>query len=68
VKSDTVIVGGGAGGLAAALTLKSLRPELRVLLIRKGRSQTISCSFPFVANADEMLKNAGVDLVVDEVV
>jgi len=68
VKYDTIVVGGGAGGLAAALTLKSLRPEFSGLLIRKGRSQTISCSFPFVANADEMLKNAGVDLVVDEVV
>jgi len=68
VKYDTIVVGGGAGGLAAALTLKSLRPELGVLLIRKARSQTISCSLPFVANADEMLKSAGVDLVVDEVV
>jgi len=68
VKYDTIVVGGGAGGLAAALTLKSLRPEFSGLLIRKGRSQTISCSFPFVANTDEMLKSAGIDLVVDEVV
>ena len=68
MKYDTIVVGGGAGGLAAALTLKSLRPEFSGLLIRKGRSQTISCSFPFVANTDEMLKNAGIDLVVDEVV
>jgi len=68
VKYDVIVVGGGAGGIAAALTLKALRPELKVLLIRKGKGQTISCSFPFVVNADTMLGEAGVELVIDEVV
>lgn len=64
---DVIIIGGGAGGVATALTLKALRPKLDVLLIRKGRAQAISCSFPFVMDADSALKNAGVELSVDEV-
>ncbi|MCC6065293.1 MAG: FAD-dependent oxidoreductase, partial [Thermofilum sp.] len=78
MKYDVVVVGGGAGGLAVALALRSLRPDLRVLIVRRTRLQPIPCSVPYITETvgsvdgclipDAMVKSAGVDLVVDEVV
>jgi NADPH-dependent 2,4-dienoyl-CoA reductase/sulfur reductase-like enzyme len=75
---DVIIVGGGAGGLATALALKSLRPDLNVLIIRRTKLQVIPCAVPYITNTvgsvegiqipDSTVKNAGVDLIIDEVV
>ena len=64
--------------MAAALALKSLRPDLRVLILRRTRMQPIPCSVPYITETigsldgclipDAIVKNAGIDLVVDEVV
>jgi len=73
-----VIVGGGAGGLATALALRALRPDLRVLVVRRTAKQPIPCSVPYIVETigsvdgclipDAMLASAGVELAVDEVV
>ena len=64
--------------MATSLTLKSLRPDLRVLILRRTKMQPIPCSVPYITETigsvdgclipDAIVKNAGIDLVVDEVV
>ncbi|MEZ0345900.1 MAG: FAD-dependent oxidoreductase [Infirmifilum sp.] len=75
---DVIIVGGGAGGLAVALTLKSLRPDMNILIIRRTKLQPVPCSVPYIIDTinsvegclipDAMVTSSGIELVVDEVV
>jgi NADH oxidase (H2O2-forming) len=74
---DVVIVGGGAGGYAAALTLRQANPDISVLLIRREEFALIPCAIPYLCATiescnkdllpDVSLRNAGVDILVDEV-
>ena len=44
---DVVVVGAGPAGLAAAIRLKQLNPELGVVVVEKApRSAPISCLAP----------------------
>ncbi|MGB9708674.1 FAD-dependent oxidoreductase [Infirmifilum uzonense] len=75
---DVVIVGGGAGGLATALALKTLRSDLKVLVIRRTKSQPVPCSVPYIVETigslegclipDSILTSSGAELLIDEVV
>ncbi|MEM1509567.1 MAG: FAD-dependent oxidoreductase [Thermofilaceae archaeon] len=77
-KFDVVVVGGGAGGLAVALALKSLRPNFKVLVVRRTKAQPIPCSVPYIVEtigstdgcliSDTVLTGASVELAIDELV
>ncbi|RLI23901.1 pyridine nucleotide-disulfide oxidoreductase [Candidatus Bathyarchaeota archaeon] len=77
-KFDVVIVGGGAGGYTAALTVKKLYPDISVLLVRKDSYALIPCAIPYLCATieacnrnllpDAPLKKAGVEILIDEVV
>jgi NADPH-dependent 2,4-dienoyl-CoA reductase/sulfur reductase-like enzyme len=76
-KSDVVVLGGGAGGYTAALTVRQVHPDTSVLLIRQEEFALIPCAIPYLCATiescnrnllpDASLKNAGVDILVDEV-
>lgn len=76
-KFDVVVVGGGAGGYTAALTVRQAHPDTSVLLIRQEELALIPCAIPYLCATiescnrnllpDASLKNAGVDILVDEV-
>jgi len=74
---DVIIIGGSAAGYTAALTLKTLRNDLDVLLVRVDEKAQVPCAIPYLAATletcdknilpDEPLKKLGVEIVVDEV-
>jgi NADPH-dependent 2,4-dienoyl-CoA reductase/sulfur reductase-like enzyme len=75
---DIVIVGGGAGGLAAAFAAKRLYREKSILMITRESKAVIPCAIPYVPHLIESCDKAllpydslaklGVDIVADEVV
>jgi len=46
---DVVVVGAGPAGLAAAIRLKQLNPDVSVVVVEKG-SEDSSCSQSFISN------------------
>ncbi len=77
-KTDVLVIGGGASGLQAAITIKTTYPEKEVLLIRKEEQVLIPCGIPYLFGTledssknilpDKLLTNVGVEIVIDELV
>ena len=75
---DAVIIGGGPGGLTAAIAARKSYPDKSILLIRKDTIALIPCGIPYMFHAlakpeddiipDAALAKNNIDLVVDEAV
>lgn len=77
-RTDVLIIGGSAAGLAAGLAAKAHYPEKSVTLIRKEDKVAVPCGIPYIFGTledtyqdtlpDAGLIKSGVDIVVDEVI
>jgi NADPH-dependent 2,4-dienoyl-CoA reductase/sulfur reductase-like enzyme len=75
---DVVIVGGGPGGFASALSAKNTYPDRKILLIKKDAITMIPCGIPYIFHSlekiednilpDDGLKKNGIEVLVDEVI
>lgn len=78
IKTDVLVVGGSAGGILTATTVKKVYCDKKVLLVRKNKTVMVPCGIPYVFGTlkdtsknripDAMLTNAGVELLVDEII
>lgn len=76
--ADVLVIGGSAGGILTATTAKKVYTDKKVVLVRKSKTVMVPCGIPYIFGTlkdaaknripDAMLMNAGVELVVDEVV
>ncbi|HOZ49787.1 MAG TPA: FAD-dependent oxidoreductase [Candidatus Hydrogenedentes bacterium] len=74
---DTLVIGGSAAGLTAAITARRHYPEKNVLLIRKEEQVLIPCGIPYIFGTvgspennlipDTALTQNKIDLLIDEV-
>jgi len=77
-KSDIIIIGGGPGGITAALETRKKYPDKKITLIRKTKKSPIPCGIPYTFNSldsidkniipDEKLTDNNIDLIIDEVI
>lgn len=77
MKTDVLVIGGSAAGLAAGMTAKGFRPDKSVTLIRKEEKVMIPCGIPYIFGTvgtsdknilpDAGLLQLGVEIKVDEV-
>jgi Uncharacterized NAD(FAD)-dependent dehydrogenases len=77
-KFDSVVIGGSAAGLTAAITARRHYPEKTVLEIRKEEQVLIPCGIPYIFGTlgscqmnlipDTALEKNQCELLVDEVV
>jgi NADH oxidase (H2O2-forming) len=77
-KTNVLVIGGSAAGVVASTVGKTFHPNKDVLLVRKEKKVLVPCGIPYIFGslessdqnviADAMLSQAGVRLLVDEVV
>jgi NADH oxidase (H2O2-forming) len=77
MKTDILIVGGSAAGLAGAITARRFYPELKITVARREEKVLVPCGIPYIfgtldsveANVipDGLLEKNRLDLIVDEI-
>ncbi|WP_027307395.1 FAD-dependent oxidoreductase [Caloramator sp. ALD01] len=77
INADILVIGGSAGGILTATTSRRMYPDKKVVMVRKNKSVMVPCGIPYIFGTlndtaknripDEMVKNAGVELIIDEV-
>ncbi len=63
IKTDVAIIGGSAGGLMAAITLKKRNPEKKVTVIRNVVKTPVPCGIPYIYG---LLKDVEKDIIPDK--
>ncbi len=76
-KTEILIVGGSAAGIAAAISARRYYPEKKITVIRKNEKVMIPCGIPYIFGTlgdidkniipDTVLTTKNVDLLIDEV-
>jgi NADPH-dependent 2,4-dienoyl-CoA reductase/sulfur reductase-like enzyme len=75
---DLIVIGAGPGGITCARFTRKLNPNWRILVIREQKESVIPCALPYaldgtiktddyIKSDEKLLKNAKIDLVIDEV-
>jgi len=77
MKTNVLIIGGSAAGLAAAITARRFHPELTITVVRREEKALVPCGIPYIFGTlgsvdedvipDQVLKKHELDLLVDEV-
>jgi len=75
-KINVLVIGGGASGLQAAISVKTTHPEKSVVLIRKEEKMLVPCGIPYIFGSlqesdknilpDKLLTNVGVEIRIAE--
>ena len=76
--TDVLIIGGGPGGIVAALTARKYNPDKKITLVRDKLKNIVPCGIPYVFNrlksvdenliSDDGLKKNKIDLVINKAV
>jgi len=77
MKTDVLIIGGSAAGLAGAITARRFYPDLKIMVVRREQAAVVPCGIPYIFGTlqsvdediipDKVLKEHDLDLLVDEV-
>jgi len=77
MKTDILIVGGSAAGLAGAITARRFHPDMKITVVRREEKVLVPCGIPYIFGTlksvdqniipDAVLTKNRIDLVVDEV-
>ncbi len=78
MKTDVLVVGGSAAGIAAATTGKSFYPDKEFMILRKEEKVMVPCGIPYIfgtlessdqnVSPDKVLLDAGIRIKIDEAV
>ena len=78
MKTDVLIVGGSAAGLAGAITTRRFNPKIKICIVRKEKAVLVPCGIPYMFGTlksmednlipDAVLEAHNIDLLVDTVV
>jgi len=78
IEADILVIGGSAGGILTATTAKRIYPDKKIVMVRKNKTVMVPCGIPYIFGTlydtsknripDEMVKSAGVELLIDEVI
>lgn len=77
IKTDVLIVGGSAAGLAGAITARRFHPNLKITIVRREEKVLVPCGIPYIFGtlksveentiSDAVLTKNKIDLIVAEV-
>jgi NADH oxidase (H2O2-forming) len=78
IKTDILIIGGGAAGISAAISSKACYSEKNITIIRKEEKVLVPCGIPYIFGSlensdkdiipDTTLEKIGAKLLIDEVI